>query len=118
MHDETQTGSWLGAIGYLLLLDQIGTAVEPAGAARSQRVSILRALEWWSPGVTEKGRKAIHALRCALGHDYSLFNTNSNDFDLQHEFRLHRGKGHLVQLPADPWQGKLFGTTGSDDVEP
>jgi hypothetical protein len=107
--DETQTGSWLGAIGYLLLLDQIGTAVEPASAGNRQQVSILRALEWWSPGVTEKGRKAIYALRCALAHDYSLFNPNSRDPDLQHEFRLHRGKGHLVQLPAHSWQGNYSG---------
>lgn len=67
--------------------------------------AILRALKWWAPGVTDKGAKAIYALRCALAHDYSLFNPNPKDPELRHEFRLHRGTGALVQLPARPWQG-------------
>jgi len=104
--EDMNTGNWLGAIGYLLLLDQISTAVQPASAtaAHNQSKAILRALEWWAPGVTEKEGKAIYALRCALAHDYSLFNQN-NDPDLQHKFRLHRGQRSLIQLPAQPWQG-------------
>lgn len=104
VREEERTGNWLGAIGYLLLLDQIGTAVEPAGAVMESGGAILRALKWWAPGVTEKGAKAIYALRCALAHDYGLFNKHT-DPELQHEFRLHRGTGLLVQLPVRPWQG-------------
>ena len=102
---ELATGSWLGAVGYMLLLDQIGTAVEPAGRPAMEGRAILRALKWWAPGVTDRVAKAIYALRCALAHDYSLFNRHAKDPELCHEFRLHRGTGALVQLPARPWQG-------------
>jgi hypothetical protein len=107
--DEAKTGSWLGAIGYLLLLDQIGTAVRPKRGpgvpAPTGGSSICKALEWFAPHHIEKGRKAIYALRCALAHDYSLFNNHRNDPDMRHEFALHRGEGRVVQLPPISWSG-------------
>lgn len=116
VENEPATGNWLGAIGYLLLLDQIGSAVEPASVGNRPGTSILRALQWWAPGTTESGRKAIYALRCALAHDYSLFNRNAKDPDMQHEFRLHRGTGQLLQLPAHPWQGNYTGLQDATTV--
>jgi hypothetical protein len=103
--EPDRSGNWLGAIGYLLLLDQLGTAVRPAAVVGGDSGSIIRALEWFAPGVTGVGRKAIYALRNALAHDYSLFNKNDKDPELQHEFALHRGAGRLVQIPPRPWLG-------------
>lgn len=110
MLSEPGTGCWLGAVGYLLLLDQIGTAVRPRPGTNvpeplPQVPSIMKALEWFAPGETLKGRKVIYALRNALAHDYSLFNRHTTDPDLQHEFALHRGLDRFIQLPAQPWNG-------------
>ena len=46
--DEAKTGSWLGAIGYLMLLDQIGTAVRRSEAPESPslRVALPFARHW------------------------------------------------------------------------
>ena len=107
---EPSTGCWLGAIGYLLLLDQLGTAVQPrlgpgVASPAADVPSIMKALEWFAPSVTPKGRKVLYALRCALAHDYSLFNKHGKDPELQHEFALHRGTGRLIQLPTTSWSG-------------
>jgi hypothetical protein len=74
---EGNTGTWLGAVGYLALLDQIGSAVTMRRTTRRLRgePDIVRALREFSPShLTRRDLDALYALRCSLAHDFSLFN--------------------------------------------
>lgn len=73
--------SWLGALGYLCLLDQIGSAVRPKRGPtlpikQSRPPAFLRCLERFAPDlvVSPSDRSALYGLRCALAQDYSLMN--------------------------------------------
>jgi hypothetical protein len=106
--DESRTGHWLGAVGYLILLDQIGKCFAPAGTTashESEQRSILRSLANWAPHIAHDEACAIYALRNALSHDYSLFNRNTNNPKFQHLFTLDRSTGSVVRLPGRPWPG-------------
>jgi hypothetical protein len=106
--DEPRTGHWLGAVGYLILLDQIGKCFAPAGITAShgsEQPSILRCLGKWAPHIRHDEACAIYALRNALAHDYSLFNKNANNPEFQHLFTLDRSTGSVVRLPRRPWPG-------------
>jgi hypothetical protein len=98
------SGGWMPAIGYLVLLDQIGSCfgapgcTHPAGGA-----SFIHALECFS-GLPHLEVETLYALRCALAHDYSLFNVNTPD--RTHVFTYDDSEhGPLVQLRQTPWTG-------------
>ena len=105
--DDDKTGHWLGAVGWMVLLDQIGTCFRPqptAGAVRmaSGRRSLLDALRWWYSELPEPEAKALYALRCAFAHDYSLWNQHA-DPQLQHCFVVTRDPVQLVKLATVQW---------------
>lgn len=102
-------GSWIGAIGDLVFLDQVGTALTRTDANAHDPSSIERALERFSD-LDAKERAAIYALRNALAHDFSLVNNPSRnkprDADLRHAFNLELdGASPLIVLPDPPWDG-------------
>jgi hypothetical protein len=83
-------GAWLATIGFLVLFDQIGTALErtdrPTQGGSSVELALEHtdrptqggscvelALERFS-GVQEAECAGLYALRCALAHDFSLVN--------------------------------------------
>lgn len=105
--DLPRLGSWLGAVGYLCLLDQIGSTVRPrqpsTGAARGSGNSISRALAHWT-NCTEDERAALYALRCSFAHDFGLLNPRPAPPQLLHAFNL-RQDGPLVTPPAERWDG-------------
>jgi hypothetical protein len=105
--DEPRTGHWLGAVGYMVLLDQIGTCFRPKGVTASPaRESIIRCLAEWAPGIPPAEREALYALRCALAHDYSLINF-SDDPSRRHRFGLDRRVDlGVVRLPTEQWSGE------------
>jgi len=101
-------GSWLGAIGYMVILDQIGNCFRPRSRPTFHNFnSIQKALRYF----THLGVRRIngmYALRCALAHDYSLCNYHK-DQSLQHRFVVTQGeKPPLVKLPRIPWDGDIF----------
>lgn len=99
------TGSWLGALGYMALLDQIGTCFRPKTASVYIKInSINKALLYFS-SLQPAEKDAIYALRCAFAHDYSLSNTNENKPSLTHCFRVTQGTGLLIRFPASSWDG-------------
>ncbi len=106
-----QHGSWLGAMGYLTLLDQLG-CFKPsnASAASPERNSILKALSYFTK-LSKREAYAIYALRCSLMHDYGLYNIpniHHKDKDiLQHHFVVCGGDKPLVKLPDKPWDGRF-----------
>jgi hypothetical protein len=97
-------GSWIGAIGYLVLLDQIGACFKPIGRNPIDKNDIYKALAYFSD-LKEAEIWAIYALRCAFAHDYSLYNKNERRPDLQHWFEVSQGRTTLVELPTTPWNG-------------
>jgi len=105
---SVQGRRWLGTTAYLMLLDQIGSSFEPL-TPENPSVSgndFLRALAHFSAIQNERERKALYALRCAFAHDYSLFNRNRGDPELQHAFHLSvNSYAPAVHLPFLPWDG-------------
>jgi hypothetical protein len=105
--DEAQTGHWLGAVGWMVLLDQIGGCFRPAPAtgapvATASGRAVVDALHWWYAELPDLEVLALYALRCAFAHDYSLWNL-SGDPTLQHCFVVDRDPVRFVQLPTRPW---------------
>jgi hypothetical protein len=110
-------GSWLGAIGYMAILDQIGKSFKPRNRVPLYNLnSIQKALRYF----TRLGHhkiNAIYALRCAFTHDYSLYNQSRKDLTLQHRFTVTQGtKPPLVKLPRVPWDGDILNRKHSNQT--
>jgi len=101
-------GSWLGAIGYMVILDQIGNCFRPRTRLTLHNLSsIQKALRYFTH-LGHRRINAIYALRCALAHDYSLCNYHKNQ-SLQHRFVVTQGESPpLVKLPRVPWDGDIL----------
>lgn len=107
--DPGEHDSWVGALGYLALLDHIGTCftrVDRHSAGQSHEdnpiVSALRAFsDLEGDEVT-----ALYALRCAFAHDFSLCNAHESKPELRHCFRLLPDVDEpLVTMPKKRWDG-------------
>jgi hypothetical protein len=108
-------GSWLGAIGYLTLLDQIGGCFKPQGVNHVSGNTIVKALRYFG-GLNEVEANAIYALRCSLAHDFGAFNINSHKPGLTHLFTLHQDPSFpLLHFPKTPWDGNI-NTFNRDNV--
>jgi hypothetical protein len=106
--DEERTGHWLGAVGWMILLDQIGSCFRPAPSTGAAGVAadghaVLNTLRWWYSELPDLEARALYALRCAFAHDYSLWNLNPKDPSLQHCFVVDRDPVRFVRLPSCPW---------------
>jgi hypothetical protein len=100
-------GSWIGAIGYLALLDQLGACFKPKGTNPIDKNDIYKALHYFTkPKLKEAEIWAIYALRCAFAHDYSLYNRNGEHPERQHRFAVSQGRTTLVELPTTQWNGE------------
>jgi hypothetical protein len=101
----TDSQSWLAATAYLVLLDQIGSCFKRTGVPSLSPRPVIHALLSFS-SVTEPEAHALYALRNALGHDYSLFNSNAKVAALRHAFNYTAGPfAPLVTFPANVWSG-------------
>lgn len=105
--DFDKCRSWLGNVGYLVLLDQIGSCFKDRNKAVETGSSIQKALKYFST-ISQDSVDAIYALRCALAHDYSLVNKNSAKLNLQHQFALTGGTVNLIVKPLQPWDGDML----------
>ncbi len=104
---EGKHGSWLGAVGYFALLDQIGKCVKLRSVARERANAITQALKHFST-LGSHEIDALYALRCAFAHDYSLINVNAGMPSLTHVFAVGQGATPaVVSLPATRWNGDL-----------
>jgi hypothetical protein len=102
-------GSWLGAIGYMAILDQIGKCFRPRNRIPLYNLSSIRKALQYFTRLGQHKINAIYALRCAFTHDYSLYNQNAKNPTLQHRFTVTQGtKPPLVKLPKVPWDGDIL----------
>ena len=102
--------SWVGALGYFALLDQIGNCfslvAHRAGRPNGENAIVSALCTFSSLG--DKEISALYALRCAFAHDFSLFNKHPANPDLTHCFHLFpEPEGALVTLPKIPWNGEF-----------
>lgn len=113
-----RAGSWLGAIGYLLILDQIGSCLKPRyeqdnsfwekmtpkGIRYPGRISTIEKAirDFGSSGPLVA--RTIYYLRCALAHDYSLMHQTRNgqyySFSLQ-----NTDESFVVRIADEPYLG-------------
>jgi hypothetical protein len=97
-------GSWLGAIGYMALLDQIGSCFKPKSSSIQIGNTIKKALKYFTT-LSDPEIDAVYALRCAFAHDYSLYNIHSNP-SLTHHFGVCQNPvTRFVTLPQEQWDG-------------
>jgi hypothetical protein len=101
-------GSWLGAIGYFSLLEQIGNCFRPQKTkvrVHSHENGIKKALKYFS-SLNQDEIDAIYALRCAFAHDYSLSNIKTLNEKIAHHFKVTEGTATpLIQFPKEAWDG-------------
>lgn len=108
-------GSWIGALGYMALLDQIGSCFKPRNVITVKDNTIKKALGYFTT-LEEAEKNALYSLRCAFAHDFSLCNIRDNKPELTHFFLVCEGsKGNVVTLPKVQWDGD-FKNVASDNV--
>jgi len=101
-------GSWLGTIGYLSLLDQIGSCFKrkDGPVIEANKSCIIKALKNFS-SLNDDKIDAIYALRNSLAHDFSLQNVGHRQ-GLIHHFDLDNSPTNpLIVLPSMPWDGRM-----------
>ena len=103
-------GSWLGAIGYLSLLDQIGGCFRNVKRPLTEKnkSGIIKALKNFSD-LDNNQINAIYSLRNSFAHDYSLQNIDKKEREgLTHHFEVNNSPTEpLIILPTEPWKGVL-----------
>ena len=127
--------SWLSAMGYLALVDQMGALLDvPVAPNEQQGTTAFERLLLWDGAVLSDEAAAVYALRCAVVHSYGLLNdprgrnmTESRKRALLHMFQLSATGGDLVKLgdrnfPIDVALGDISETcvdlrTLSDTIE-
>ena len=112
---QERSGSFLGAVGYMVMLDQIGECYRPADAAPLPNTpDFIRALTYFADDMPDLERQALYALRCCFVHNYSLVNIPNRGSaetraQRQHHFLLGNDPAPcpVVQLPAVRWEGNV-----------
>lgn len=105
---------WLGALAYMIMLDQVGDCFRIVGGA-GNGPSLLCALRDFT-NLDDDDAEAIYALRCSFAHDYGLVNPSGN-YRRQHAFRLIAcGDRPVVMRPATPWSGDLGYVRGKETL--
>jgi hypothetical protein len=103
--DRTKHGCWLGVVGYMALLDQIGTCFKPKQKSHENGNSIRKALKYFS-NLSDDEIEGLYALRCCFAHDFSLHNVNKERQSRTHRFRVGIGTStHIVMVPSVRWDG-------------
>lgn len=114
--DNTNTfghlGSWLGTIGYLSLLDQIGGCFRRINGpiVEANKSGIIKALKNFS-SLNDNEIDAIYSLRNSFAHDYSLQNVGHRQ-GLIHHFTVDNSSTNpAIILPQQNWEGTIINKT-------
>jgi hypothetical protein len=120
------TGDWLGAIGYLTLLDQIGGSVERMNPPRtpSGRSLVERAIADFCIGVSDEEAICLYALRNSLAHNFSLVNypvgvniSENTRQKMTRLFTLTQGTSQLIEWPKIKWNPRRPNSGGATIVD-
>ncbi len=105
---QYESNSWLGAIGYMSLLDTLGTCFELKPLSKFDK-AIQKTFDYFAkPSLNEDQIYAIYALRNAFAHDFSLYNLDFKNNKLMHNFIVRDGSNNkVVELPKTYWDGKF-----------
>ena len=107
VRDGCASGDWLGAVGYLMLLDQIGSSVrskKPHGIPYGQSGFLMALADFTD--LSENDSLGLYALRNSLAHNFSLVNVPPKDMRMGKRkrrkmtqlFTLTEGTGEIVQV--------------------
>lgn len=77
-------GCWLGALGYMALVDHIGGMIKLKNENARENY-FMSALKYFTK-LNDKEIKALYALRCSFAHNYHLYNNNTKDKDKNTSF--------------------------------
>ena len=115
------TGVGLGTIGYLVLIDHIGKCFKLKGAPRTEKHAFRAALRifgsLWDHQLNEAKISALYALRCALAHDYTLYNIPDKPAkhpDLIHHFGVCGAGSPFVTFSNTTWDMNLKNNISHD----
>jgi len=105
-------GSWLGTIGYLSLLDQIGGCFKRVNGPiiQANKSGIIKALKNFS-SLSDDEIDAIYALRNSFAHDYSLQNIGSRTGLIHHFLVDNSSTNPAIILPQQNWDGLIANKT-------
>jgi hypothetical protein len=99
-------GSWLGTIGYLSILDQIGTCFKKIDGPiiEENKSGIIKALKQFT-NLSDDVIDAIYALRNSFAHDFSLQNVGRRPGLIHHFIVDNSNVNPLITLPTINWDG-------------
>jgi len=108
--DERHSTSWLGAVGYLILIDQIGGTLRLATETEPPPGNPFRRCLRRFTKLNDEEIETLYGLRCALAHDFGLFNPPDGEEgpEQRHRvFTLDPGAPGLIVPPPIAWDGKV-----------
>jgi hypothetical protein len=100
-------GSWLGTMGYITILDQIGKCYRPKSKVQLEKSksAIIKALSYYT-SLNDLEINALYALRNAFFHDFSIYNKDNPKY--LHQFIVYNHPTNpVVVLPKSNWDGKF-----------
>jgi len=112
---------WLGALGYLIVVEAIGATVSrhpPTYPNRDTptKTFMAGAREFAPTPVSATEARALYALRSSLAHSYNLRNYVKGKNPPFYRFALDE-TGPLIHLAVPPWDGSTRPTPFYDTVE-
>jgi hypothetical protein len=97
-------GSWLGTMGYMAILDQIGKCYRPKSKTRIKNNSsaIIKCLVYFT-SLSSDEINVLYALRNAFFHDYSISHKHNSN---KYVFRVgHDSNAPILKPSTRPWVG-------------
>lgn len=112
-------GNWIGAIGYITILDQIGKCYRPKTKEKiTTNISPIQKTLFYFSELENEEIWAIYALRNAFHHDFSLLNLDKPQMRQKYIHHFHvnaHPTNPIVKLPTKKWDGKI-NTRNSDNA--
>ena len=112
LEDESGSHKWLGAIAYLLIVDQIGECyINASKTSPTPESSFRKALHYFSD-LSQGDSKILYGLRSSLVHNYSLVSryrsAPQQSWDYCYVFELEAdGDSLLITPPREEWNGDI-----------
>lgn len=111
LEDKNGSHTWLGAIAYLLIVDQIGECYETSKVIPNVGSPFRKALHYFSD-LSECDSKILYGLRGSLVHNYSLVSRYKRDpknpWDYCYVFELEADSdSSLINTPQEKWTGDI-----------